>query len=71
MLKQSYVSIKDKSHLVCSRRKVEDAPLKGDKNAIIHTGHSSCFTHSNNKGKVVTEWTSDIYYDHSRCSTKL
>jgi hypothetical protein len=55
LFKQSQVSITDKSHLVCSRRKVEDAPLNGDKNAVIHTGHRSCFTHSNNKGKVVTE----------------
>jgi hypothetical protein len=31
------------SHLVCSRRKVEDAPLKGDKNEVIHTGNRYFF----------------------------
>ena len=55
LLKQSQVSITDKSHLVCSRRKVEDAPLRGDKNAVIHIGHRPYFTHSNNRGNIVTE----------------
>ena len=62
LLKQSQVSITNKSQLICSRRKVEDAPLKGDKYAVIHTGHGSCFTHSNNKGKIVTEWIADILW---------
>ena len=62
LLKQSKVSIIDKSHLVYSRRKVEYAPLKGDKNAVIHTCHMSCFTDSNNRGKFVTEWTFNILW---------
>jgi hypothetical protein len=52
-VKQSQVSITDKYHLVCSGRKVENAPLNMIYNAVIHVDHKSCFTHSNNRGKIV------------------
>ena len=42
----------DESHLVCSRRKVESAPLKRIWNTVIQTTCRSCFTYSKYRGKT-------------------